>query len=529
MRVSRLLNHASAGALALAAVSAPAFAQQSLPTIEVGARTHGSGHNGGKPQGASGRSSGPTQAASGGGSGDGAGSGSYWQQLDEKKKIPEDSYVAPYSSTGTRTDTPIMQTPLNVQVVTPQQLKDRQVTTVQDAVKFVSGVNFTPSISSGFGGSISLRGFETSTYFRNGFRNDIGGFDPAGQQLANVESVEVLKGSSAILYGLVEPGGIVNILTKQPQEKASYYANQQIGSFRTYRSSIGATGPITQDKSVLYRVDMSYNNAHSFTDLLRDDTIFVAPVVKWKITPQTQASVEFQYNKTLQPLFIPFIPTYNGQLLTIPRSRNYGEYSPFNGETFLIGTTWSHEFNDDWKIAHRMQFVKSLSTQNVVFGTGILDVGDIFTSRSRTVALHKDDAFATNLNIVGRFYTGELSHTVLAGADFYRTKNLIKQTFTADESYISAFFPAHPGIPSGIAAVFGPDSVVTTTYNTGIYIQDQIKLPFGVHLTGASGIRILCRRTKQVFKPATIHLMTPIPRSSGSRLASARCGSRLIG
>ena len=131
---------------------------------------------------------------------------------DVKDPYNED-YVLPNATSGTKTDTPIMETPLNVQVISKQVLKDQQVTSLGQALKNVSGVtsgvDYNTGPSNGTSQSIVLRGFNSETYFRNGFRLQQGA---ATREMANVESVEVLKGSSAILYGLVEPGGMVNVM-----------------------------------------------------------------------------------------------------------------------------------------------------------------------------------------------------------------------------------------------------------------------------------------------------------------------------
>jgi iron complex outermembrane recepter protein len=135
-------------------------------------------------------------------------------------------YVLLNATNGTKTDTPIMETPLNVQVISKQVLKDQQVINLSQALQNVSGVNTTKNAGAfGQGEQVFLRGFPTNTIFRNGFRND-GGALGFGQQFANVESVEVLKGPAAILYGRVEPGGAVNIVTKQPRATPYYALNQ---------------------------------------------------------------------------------------------------------------------------------------------------------------------------------------------------------------------------------------------------------------------------------------------------------------
>jgi iron complex outermembrane receptor protein len=96
---------------------------------------------------------------------------------------------------------------------------------------------------------ITLRGFASETFFRNGFRLQQGS---AQREMANVESVEVLKGPAAILYGLAEPGGMVNVTTKQPLATPYYSASQQFGSYDLYRTVLDATCPVAQNDKLLY-------------------------------------------------------------------------------------------------------------------------------------------------------------------------------------------------------------------------------------------------------------------------------------
>ena len=160
------------------------------------------------------------------------------------------SYVQPDATTGTRTDTPIMETPLNVQVITKQVLRDQQVNRLDQALRNISGVTTTKNSNGGLDDEFNLRGFNGQTQFRNGIRFDFGNIGGT-RQMANVESIEVLKGPAAILYGRVEPGGMVNIITKQPLATPYYSLKQQFGSFDLYRTSIDATGPLTKDDTLL--------------------------------------------------------------------------------------------------------------------------------------------------------------------------------------------------------------------------------------------------------------------------------------
>jgi iron complex outermembrane recepter protein len=202
-------------------------------------------------------------------------------------------YVLPNATSGTKTDTPIMETPLNVQVISKQVLKDQQVVDLNQALKNVSGVTMTKAASGAFVDKLFLRGFATNTLFRNGFRMDDANSNIGnGQQFANVESIEVLKGPAAILYGRVEPGGMVNIITKQPLATPYYALNQQFGSYSLFRTTVDATGPLTKDDTLLYRFNASFQNNNSFRDLVANEDVFLAPVLKWNISPRTQVTVE---------------------------------------------------------------------------------------------------------------------------------------------------------------------------------------------------------------------------------------------
>ena len=114
--------------------------------------------------------------------------------------------------------------------------------------------------------------------------------------MANTESVEVLKGPAAILYGMVDPGGMVNVITKQPLATPYYSAQQQFGSYDFYRTTMDATGPLTKDDTLLYRMNLSYENSGSFRDFVKNENVYVAPVLKWNISPRTQVTLEMEYD-----------------------------------------------------------------------------------------------------------------------------------------------------------------------------------------------------------------------------------------
>ncbi|MBD9355829.1 TonB-dependent siderophore receptor [Methylomonas albis] len=396
-------------------------------------------------------------------------------------------YVLPNATAGTKTDTPIMETPLNVQVVSKQVMKDQQVITLDQALKNVSGIttNTNGSGNISFGGtnqSIFLRGFESETFFRNGFRLQQGA---TTRQMANVESVEVLKGAAAILYGQVEPGGMVNVITKQPLSTPYYALNQQFGSYDLYRTTLDATGPITKDDTLLYRMNMSYQNSGSFREFVGKDDVFLAPVLKWNISPRTQATLELEYNHQHLGLDTGFVPLFNDTIFKTPRNRNYGGYSSSTTETIYGGFNWSHQFNDDWSIKHRF----SVNQQNIdqphfVFPQ---ETDGVDVSRQLNSFSTQNNTYSTNVDLTGHFDTFGLRHTLLLGGDYYRIDSVFANSVSdPDRSNINLLNPVHPGT-AFTQPLFPMVLNTNRTDQYGLYIQDQIKLPYNFHVMG--GIR----------------------------------------
>ncbi len=396
---------------------------------------------------------------SGSGGGGGAGDGSFGGAGPAQDPYNK-TYVLPNATTGTKTNTPIMDTPLNVQVITQQVLQDQQAITIQQALQNVSGVDVAGGGGASHGtpyNQIVLRGFPTFAYYRNGFRLDTG-LSPDSEldsistlQLANVASVEVLKGPAAILYGLSEPGGIINIVTKEPLNAPYYSVQQQIGSFANYRTSMDATGPLTQDGALLYRMDMSYQNNNapfgSPTDFDYAKNAFIAPVIKWNVDQATWVKLEAQYNETHQNLDYTFAPIYNGEFMTIPRTRNYGGPSPETQNSIFAALTWSHQFDNDWSAKQQLAYYRGNLSENINaplliadFGAGpqILSLNQPTTSAQTT--------FSANTDIIGHINTFGAKHTLLLGGDVYSTQTSVLN-LGSPLSLIDIWNPVLPGAP----------------------------------------------------------------------------------
>ncbi len=410
------------------------------------------------------------------------------------------TYVLPDLSVGTKTDTPIMDTPLNVQVIPQQVLRDQQVITLDQALQNVSGVTVSNGAASNGNpfDSIVLRGFPATNIYRNGFRVDGGSNAVAStvsaQQLANVASIEVLKGPAAILYGLSEPGGIVNIVTKEPLNAPFYSVQQQIGSFANYRTTLDATGPLTEDKTWLYRMDMSYQNNGapygSPIDLTHSQDVFFAPVLKWNIDGATWVKLEAQYDDNWFNNYFPDNPVYNGVFVNIPRSTNYQNSTYLERKSLFTALTWSHQFDNNWSIKQQFAYDRGDLAVNQVNGGGYIDTTSASVpvyDRGFGVNSYSQRTYSTNVDITGHIDTFGAAHTLLLGGDFYKFDTYNQYFSSSGTSFIDVWNPVHPGTTPPFFNLLQPVYEFTNPQDTaGLYVQDQIKLPYNfIVLAGA--------------------------------------------
>ncbi len=390
-------------------------------------------------------------------------------------------YNAPNATSAMKTDAPIMETPFSVKVVPKEVMKDQQVVRIEDAMRNVAGVTTTPS-NGGMSDSFQIRGFNNDTLYRNGFLlPSANGGNTSKRETANIERIEVLKGPGSILYGRTEPGGIINLVTKKPQATPYYSLQQQFGSFDFYRTTADATGAITQDDSLLYRLNLAYENSGSFRDFQSAERFFVAPSLTWNISNRTQANLDVEYQR-FDETGDPGIPPIGNRPADVPRNRFAGE--PLNnknvGDREYVGFNWSHEFNDDWKITQRFgaEFLDFTTDFTYFFGrippTGIIPS----SQRGFNNGVTHQQEYYTTLNLTGKFATGFLEHTLLTGFDFF-TIDMQQPLFANDQpiSDLNIFSPSYmTSIPS--SSEWG--RIIQSQDWWSLYIQDQVKLPYNV-------------------------------------------------
>lgn len=420
--------------------------------------------------------------------------------LSEGVDPRNEDYSVTNTTTATKTDTPIIRTPVNIQVIPQQILKDQQVVRLEQALQNVSGVGVVQN--GGDGDAFSVRGFAVNNYYRNGVLRVTGNSPIGPREVSNVERIEVLKGPASILYGRIEPGGLINVVTKQPWSTPYTAISQQFGSFDYYRTSIDTTGPVTGDGKLLYRLGFAYEDAGSFVDFVNSDHVLFAPTLQWNISDRTQATFNFEYysaddvqggnTSVVAGPRNPDNPLVN-RPLALPRNRFLGEPGDgFSSHYVDLGYTISHQFNDNWRIKHNFNAnLNTLERQQTTFPLN-LDFGAFYPEplancdpangscqipRGLTTGSGFQDAYYTSLDLTGHVDTFNLKHTLLFGTDYYHlTFGSIGSSPLV--SAIDAFNPVY-----GQRKIVFDDAqrnIQTTTSWNGVYFQDQVQFPHDV-------------------------------------------------
>ena len=401
--------------------------------------------------------------------------------ISTKEQDQPGGYYVPNTTTATRTDTEIRDIPQSVQIIPQQVIQDQQAATLQEVVNNSSGVIFFGN-NDGRGIDIAIRGFNRTAILRDGFRV----YNRAAQglpEIANLERIEILKGPSSVLFGETEPGGLINLVSKQPLSEPFYNLQLQLGNRNFVRSPVDLSGPLTEDANLKYRLNTLYRYEDSFRNFDNGyERFFVAPTLAWQISENTDVSFNLEYTKDRAPVDFGTV-IINGKPADIPRERITNNPED-QGEAEFINTGYSfeHRFSENWKIRNSFRYIFNAYTSGRESEAVPIAIDDPTGILTRTFASQDrdEDSFTLYTNAEGNFATGKVKHNVLLGIDLNRSQ--IQQSTRFDPfnpsnaSLLNIFAPIYDDPSPDVETVdfFNNDDI--TNNRLGIYLQDRIDL-----------------------------------------------------
>lgn len=324
---------------------------------------------------------------------------------------------------GSKSATLLKDLPQSVSYVTKELMLDQAAFRVNDVVKNMSGVN-----QASFYNDLTIRGQRVSgqenySFLVNGMRS----FSNFWKQLLipHIEQVEIIKGPASALFGNASPGGTLNRVTKKPLAERRMSINSTIGSFGTFRTTADFTGPMNDQKTLLYRLNLGLEDSESFRDLQFDKSLVFAPSFTFLPNNKTSVNLDIVYQNANTRLDRGHAVFGNGDLFSVPTSRSLSVMNDYLKErSYNVTLTLNHKFSKhiSWTSAYmRTSFDEDLlehRTANTFAKDGL--GREIPTSVEMQVFVRKrvwnNSNFVNYLNI--DFELGSIKNKVVVGYDY---------------------------------------------------------------------------------------------------------------
>lgn len=403
----------------------------------------------------------------------------------ERADGPVEGYKATRSASATRTDTALHETPQSVSVVPKDVLEDTGATRLQDGLDYAGGVGR----ANNFGGqgltTFTVRGFTTGEFYRNGFPINRG--YPNAPDANTVERLEVIRGPASSLYGRGDPGGTFNVVSKQPLPESKVTLGSQLDDQGMHRATLDATGPLNQDGSLAYRLNLLGEGGESFRDDVESERYDVAPVLSWQVNDSTKIVFEGDFMRNNHPLDrgLTRYPTQAGSASRDTYIWEKGSDNLLHNDNNMAQVRFEHLLNDNWTLGGGFQYLDGSLKGNAVEATIAPADGRTLQRNFNYRKLEWTDR-DWQLNLTGHFDTGAFSHTLLTGVEYenYHYNSIIRRStapYTID-IYNPVLGQPRPEL-AALPTTWDSEKLETWAY----FIQDQVALT--ERLKALAGVR----------------------------------------
>jgi iron complex outermembrane recepter protein len=424
------------------------------------------------------------------------------------------------SAVGTKTDTPLIEVPQSIAVISAAQLDLQGVQSIGEALRYSAGVN--PEQYGGVDQRIDwymVRGFQTSFVYIDGLTSNsrytlmAPKVDPYG-----ADSIEVLLGPTSVLYGQNVPGGLVNVVSKRPQATPSGEVDLTTGSYGRLEARGDITGPLTSDGTLLYRLTGSVLDTGTQVNDVRNHHYFLAPALTWQPDTDTTLTILSHVLRQDDGFALLNLPAAG----TLYASPVYGKLSTglFTGEPGLnsatltqwdVGYAFQHKLSSDWTLRQNLRFMHSTVGLGYVSGYEQETDNPAVMDRFALDARAHQSSFDVDTTLEGHVTTGPIRHTLLVGVDYAYAHDYWSEA-DGSAAPLNLTDPVYGG-PISLTLDYVTNDTVE---QIGFYAQDQAKIG---HLVLTGSIRQDFARTE------TIDVLDAITIDQHDRAFTGRAGA----
>ncbi len=394
------------------------------------------------------------------------------------QQASDQTYKVDSSSSATRSEVALKDTPQSVSVVTQKVIEDIGATRLIEALDLAGGV----TRANNFGGQgltgFNLRGFTSGEFYRNGFPINRG--YPNAPDSNTIERVDVLRGPSSSLYGRGDPGGTFNLISKTPKSEQQTTLGAQLNSEGLYRTTIDTTGAVPNAENIGYRLNVIAEGGDSYRDHVESKRYGIAPVIQWQASDATKVTFEADILRNQHPLDRGQT-RYAGQKSFISSPDTYlWETGKDNNRLYndnnMTQLRVEHDLGNDWKLNAGVQYLNGKLHGYAVEANGIQDDGETLNRNYNYRELKWQDTDA-QINLTGNFQVLGLAHTLVTGLEYenYDYKSYIIRSDAKSNNYPINIYDPVLGQPL-------PELKNITTHDrenlktTALFVQDQVDL-----------------------------------------------------
>lgn len=401
---------------------------------------------------------------------------------------PVHGYAARRSASAAKMDAPLLETPQSIAVVGAEQIADQKAASVTEALAYTPGVMADPGYANSYDVLYS-RGFRLQDgnggVYRDGLKLGGSGWATGQQEPYGLERIELLKGAASVLYGATAPGGVLNVVTKQPQKD---HVNEVVGEagnhdHRALAADLGAK--LSNDWTG--RLVLLARNADTSVDHIPNNTRYVAPSLRWAPNADTSLTL-LAHHVERRTAYIWGVPV-EGSLLPspygkLPRERFVGEPGFDRQDTTQSSFGWllTHQLADGVSLHHGLRWIDS---ENHVRFTNLNSraTTDPRDYKRRAIdELETTRGISADTRIQAEFDAAGLSHKAVAGFDL-ANHHIGSVWQLASLAPLNLFEPVYGSTPGSFAPLFDDRE---HQRRVGLYLQDQIKIGA---LTALAGLR----------------------------------------
>ncbi|MFY7138141.1 TonB-dependent siderophore receptor [Enterobacter cloacae complex sp. SYL001] len=385
------------------------------------------------------------------------------------------SALPAWTNSATKSAVAESKTPQVINTIAAKEIEQRHASSVNEILRYAPGVSMEVRGSTSYMSEYKIRGFNVDQEFYNGLQlpYNVTGNTKARIDPLLIESVDILKGPSSVLYGGGSPGGLVNIQSKKPQKEAKTELGFNTGNRNLKEGYLDSTGQIANSDwnyRLLGKATESDEQAHT----TRYENYLVAPSVTWQPDDKTRLTIDALAQNT--PSLTPSDPMPLSYLRSkYADRRDYAgdEWSGFKQRQWMLGYSFEHEFDSGWGFNQKARYFDVDTHQRSAYSTG---TGSEVYQLNRFAYTTDEDLQSFNIDnqVTRTVALGDWQHHLLAGFDYQKLNSHFHYRYASSTPGIDMRNPDHSQIDNDALGLETAQKNRLGYQQNGYYLQDQI-------------------------------------------------------